>query len=80
VTTPVATPASSAAVRAADTTGHVAFLLLLGQVVGVVILAWIAGTDDRIGTVVVAFFVVLWLIFLMNRSDLIKTWGAKVGL
>lgn len=57
-----------------------AFLLLLGQVIGVLILAWAASFSERVGYVVIAFLAVLWLLFLMNRSDLIAVWGAKLGL
>lgn len=74
-TTPTPKPAASM-----PDNSHTSFLLLIGQVVGVIVLAWVANIDDRIGTIIVAFFVVLWLIFIMNRSDVIKSWGAKVGL
>lgn len=74
----IATPKS--AVAAMPDNSHTSFLLLIGQVIAVIVLAWVAGIDDRIGTIIVAFFLVLWLIFLINRSDVIKSWGNKVGL
>ena len=67
------------AAPAVDTT-HQAFLLFVGQVIGVFIAAWVAGVNENIGRVIVAIFVVLWLIWLMSRTDVLSAWGAKVGL
>lgn len=63
-----------------NSTGHQAFLLLIGEVVGVFILSWLAGLDDRLATIIVAFMLVLWLLWIMNSTDVISRWGAKVGL
>lgn len=75
----VTTPTPKQPALATDTS-HTAFLLLVGQVIGVLIAAWVAGTSDRVGTIVIAVFVVLWLIWIMSRTDVLTAWGAKVGL
>lgn len=79
------TTASSAVIPKASATpapdtSHTAFLLFVGQVIGVLIAAWVAGISDNIGKIVVAIFVVLWLIWLMSRTDVLTAWGKKIGL
>jgi len=64
-------------------TGHQSFLLLMGEVIGVFILAWIASFSERLGMIVVAFLVVLWLIWIMNNAGangVVQRWATKVGL
>lgn len=59
---------------------HNAFLLLLGQLVGVLVAMVVADTNEDVGTWLVAIFVILWLIWILNKTDVLTTWAAKVGL
>jgi len=81
--TPTTIPIPTQAPIVATTGGHQAFLLLMGEVVGVLILSWIASMNDRLGIIIVAFLAVLWLIWIMHNAGsggIVQTWAAKVGL
>ena len=78
----VTNPIPKDAAPATDT-GHQAFLLLAGEVIGVFILAFVASLNDRLAVVIMAVFVVLWLIWIMNNAGsggVLQRWGSKVGL
>jgi hypothetical protein len=64
-------------------TGHQAFLLLAGEVIGVFVLAFVASLNDRLAVIIMAVFVILWLIWIMNNAGsggVLQRWGSKVGL
>lgn len=82
-TTPPTNPIPKQQPIVATTGGHQAFLLLIGEVIGVLILSWLASMNDRLGVVIVAILAVLWLIWIMNNAGaggIVQQWASKVGL
>jgi hypothetical protein len=58
--------------------GHSLFVTLLGEIIGVSILAIVADSSDAIGKIAVALMAGWLLIFLMNNASDLSTWTAKL--
>lgn len=59
---------------------HSAFLLFLGELVGVMILAYVADAFPDFGTAIILLFVGLWVLWIVNNSDQVARWADMVGL
>lgn len=59
---------------------HKSFVLFLAEIIGVVVLSFVADTSQDVGRVVVAGMVVLALIWLMYRGSAVVGWSKAAGL
>lgn len=59
---------------------HRAFMVFLAEIVGVIVLSFVADTDPDVGKVVMALMVVVALIWLMYHGDLLLQWTRGAGL
>lgn len=55
-------------------------MTLLGEVIFVGVLAFIANASDAWGRAVVMLLVAIWLVWLVSNSDIVASWADKFGI
>jgi hypothetical protein len=59
---------------------HVAFLAVIGQVLFVLVLAFLADLSPDLGTIIVALLLGLWLVWAVAHADKIKSAADMLGI